>query len=224
MAVVLALLSSAPAFAASSRDREGAVESTEPVIRGRGGSWSVLDGRTVGTGQDALHLEAGWPGLTVSYLHGMADRVDLGLRLSLNYGYEGYPRLSGIPGLKLQGALKLGLFDSGKLGLALSFSPGLLYYASRGSTTVGFTLPVALGLNVAVADALNVGAGLDVPLWITFGPFSTVTVPLLFGVGLEYFIDRNIGLTFRTRIGPAINSSTGAELTFISQVGISVRL
>ena len=220
----LALLLAAPAQAAS-RSRSDDIESSEPVIRSggaRGGS--VLDGRTVGTGSDVFHLEAGWPGLTVSYLHGAADRFDLGLRLSLNYGYEGYPRLSGTPGVKLQAALRVGLFDAGKLGLALSFSPGILYYAFPGSTTVGFTMPLALGLNLAVSDALNLGAGLDVPLWITFGPLSSVTVPLLFGVGLEYFLDRNFALTFRMRVGPAINSLSRAELAFTSHVGIAVKL
>jgi hypothetical protein len=225
-AVLIALALSLGASAqAASRARSDDVESSEPVVRGGGArNWSMLDGRTVGGG-DAFHLELGWPGLTVSYLHGMADRLDLGLRLSLNYGYEGYPRLSGIPGVKLQGALRVGLFDAGKLGLALSFQPGILYYSFRGGgSTVGFTLPVALGLNVALSDALNVGASLDVPLWITFGPFSTATVPVLFGVGLEYFLDRGLALTFRMKMGPAINSAAGAELMFSSHIGIAVKL
>jgi len=196
--------------------------------RSVGGQWSVLEGKTLGVGADALHIQVGWPGVSVDYLHGIADRVDLGARFSFNYGYEGYPRISGVPGLKLQGELKLALLDSGKFSLGLNFEPGMLFYFFRGSTTIGFALPVGLGFNLALSDPLHLGFSFDVPLWITFGALSSVTVPLLFGVGLEYLIDRNLALTFKIKLGPAINSSaainSGTDLFFTSQIGIALKL
>ena len=51
---------------------------------------------------------------------------------------------------------------------------------------------------------------------------------VLFGVGLEYLLDRNLALTFKIKLGPAINSSaainSGTDLFFTSQIGIALKL
>src|SRR5262249_4283433 len=50
-------------------------------------AWSATAGRTVGFGNSVLQAEVGWPGVSLTYLHGAAERTDYGARVNLNYGF-----------------------------------------------------------------------------------------------------------------------------------------
>jgi len=61
------------------------------------GNWSATAGRTVGAGSSMLQAEAGWPGISFTYLKGLDERSDLGFHVGLNYGFEGTTnRVTGI--------------------------------------------------------------------------------------------------------------------------------
>jgi hypothetical protein len=49
---------------------------------------------------------------------------------------------------------------------------------------------------------LNVG--LDVPMFVAFGPLGALAVPVLFGAGVEYALDRQLALTLNLRAGPSV--------------------
>ncbi|MFL5322153.1 MAG: hypothetical protein ACJ790_21025, partial [Myxococcaceae bacterium] len=139
IALIAAVLLPVSAFAAD-------ITSSEPTVRGQG--WSMQAGRTVGSGTTAVSVVAGWPGLSAGVLYGATDRVDIGVRLSFNYGFEGMVNFVE-PGMKMQGVVRVALLDKQKFNLGLEFAPGPLFYFNNPnyfgpSTIVGLALPFSL--------------------------------------------------------------------------------
>src|SRR5574338_229603 len=54
-----------------------------------GQQWSVVTARTLGVNANALSGGVGFPGVHAQFMHGMLQQLDLGGRVSFNYGFEG---------------------------------------------------------------------------------------------------------------------------------------
>ena len=216
-----------------------------------GQGWSTITGETLGEGATAVHLQAAWPGLSVTVAHGYSPSFDFGGTFTFNYSYEGDVRAA-YPGLKLQGYLKATLLDKRQYNIGLSFAPGILTYffgqtfctplalgtqtefgyywvggnvCTGGGTQFGLTFPVGLTFGIPARHDLNIAFTFDVPFFVTFGDFGTATVPILFGGGVEYFLDRSKALTFNLRTGPMIftKSGYGSDFTLQALVGLALK-
>ncbi len=170
-------------------------------------SMSVLSGKTLGNGM-VFHGQMGWPGISATLLSSAGPKLDIGGKFSFNYGYEGITDISTSPGTKIQGVLRLNLLERGKFNLGLRFSPGLFFYF-RSQTVVGMTLPVDLLAGLQLTPQLMLNFGVDLPMFAAFGTYGGFVVPFLIGGGLEYAIDRSLGLTFNLRTGPSAPVGTG---------------
>ncbi len=207
------------AGAASAQD----VEVSTPRIT-RGQAWSVYSGYTLGAGNTVLAGQVGWPGISATLLHGATSNFDIGGRFGFNYGFEGLVR-DVQPGLRLQGVARINLLDTQRLGLALEFAPGPFFYFYRLFTAVGLALPVKLSLGIPVGSAVMINAGMDVPMFVVFGGGSFFAVPLLFGGGVEYFVSRDLAVTFNVKMGPMfITNDRRAGFALEALLGIAVRL
>lgn len=189
---------------------------------------SVLAGNTLGTGKDVLHFQAGWPGISATLLHGLNERADVGGRFSFNYGYEGLTTV--VPGLKLQGIVRIELVDKPRYNLGLRFEPGLFVYFDNNrfgdDIAAGMTIPAALALGIPVKPDIMFNFGFEIPFFFVFN-YSQFVVPILFGAGLEYQLDNNLSLTFNTRFGPAIiatNGGSDARFAFQTLIGLAFKL
>jgi hypothetical protein len=168
-----------------------------------GGHASVLSGKVLGSGT-VVHGQFGWPGISATLLTSGGPKVDFGGKVSFNYGYEGMTRYATIPGLKAQGILRLMLLEKNKFNLGLRFSPGLfVYFPYRDYTVTGLTLPVDLAAGIRLTPELMVNFGVDMPLFVAFGPYGGASLPFLVGAGIEYAIDRALGVSFNLRAGPS---------------------
>jgi hypothetical protein len=222
------------------------------AVAAGGQGWSVITGETVGAGATSLHLQAAWPGLSVSALHGFSPGFDVGGIFTFNYKYEGDVSAS-FPGIKLQAYLKATLLKSPRYNLGLSFAPGMLTYFfgethcnpiilgthtvdgsfytlgnvcdRAGGNQFGVTFPVGLVFGLSVQKDLHLALNLDVPLFVTFGDYGTFTIPILFGGGVEYFLNSSTAVTFNLRTGPMIftKSGSGSALTFQALVGLAYK-
>jgi hypothetical protein len=193
-----------------------------------GQGWSLLGGQTVGGGANVLLAQLGYPGISVGYVHGVTPSVDLGFRAGFNYGYEGFVTVL-VPGVRGEFGAKFQLVDTGRFSLGASAGVGVFSYFGQFSSVTGVTLPVGIAFGIPIASALQLSLNLDAPLFVTFGPSGGLTFPLLFGVGLEYFIDRNFAATFATRMGPAINPTgyrygSRSEFDFHAHLGVAYKL
>ena len=183
---------------------------------GRGPGWSVLSGETVGANNTVFMGQAGWPGVAFTLLHGVSATVDVGGRLSVN-GFTQEAFLGGYaPGGKLQAVFRVKFIDTGALKVGLQFAPGAFYYpnipvcddidcsASNGSNTaVGLALPFQLDFGLPIGNAAMVNLGVWVPLSVGFGQSGGAVVPLLFGGGIEYFLNPHVALGLSAHAGPA---------------------
>lgn len=185
----------------------------------QGQGWSVLAGDTVGSGRNVFYAQAAFPGLSLNILHGMSDKVDLGGRFAFNYAQEGVVDAID-PGLKLQMLVRLELAKS-KLNFGLEFEPGVaFYFHGRNNTWIGMLMPVNLVVGIPASSALMLNAGIDMPIQVYFG--KTAVIPILFGGGLEYFIDQRLNVNFNLKMGPSIfTEGGGAEFTLESQIGVA---
>ncbi len=199
-----------------------------PVSSSQG--WSVLAGQSVGRGDTVVHAQFGFPGLSATLLHGVSDKVDLGGRFAFNYGFEGLVELVPFPGPKVEGVLRASLINRGRINLGLKFTPGLFLYFPTNTSVVGMTLPLSVVLGISAGSAVMVNLGLDVPMFVTFGAGGGLTAPVLFGGGVEYFLDRTMAVTFNTRLGattplrPVFFRRQRSYFTFEALVGVSFKL
>lgn len=195
------------------------------VLAGRasladGQSWSVVGARTVENGANELDLSVGWPAVSVAYLRGVAPGVNLGGKGAFAYGVEGLVR-SVIPGFKMQAMVKVRIVDADRLSLGLVFEPGPFFHFPYGALSrIGLALPVGLRVGIAPSSALSLAVLLDLPLWVEFGAGGGFNVPILTGLGLEYFATSNVALFARLQVGPTILPSGLAELTLDGRVGV----
>ena len=204
--------------ALAEKKKEKPREPEEPVA----GEVSVRQGR--GAGRLVLLGEAGWPGISAGALQGVAPNLDLGGRLTFNYGMEGNPRVI-VPGVKAQFLLRAHLLDVDRLALGLELSPGVLAYFWPVNPYIGLQVPVGLVLGIAVSDQLKAHVAAEVPLTFYFSPRVSVDYAVLFGGGLEYWLDRQLAITLRIRIGPYVAAQgPGPQLSFHSLLGIAYAL
>lgn len=191
------------------------------LAHAQGQGWSVLSGQTMGAGRNAFYGQVGFPGLSLNLLHGASDKVDIGGRFAFNYSQEGVVNIID-PGIKLQGLVRLNLARS-RLSFALEFEPGVnFYFHGGGNTDIGMLMPINFVVGIPAGSALVINARMDMPLQVYFG--ETVVIPILFGGGLEYFIDQSLNVNFKLMMGPSIATAGGnAYFTLQSQFGVAIR-
>jgi hypothetical protein len=189
-------------------------------------------GRMVGDNDTVLHLQVGWPGISATLLHGVSPTVDLGAIVTFNYAVEGL--LSNpLPGIKLQGRVGKIIWDSGRLNLGVSFSPGALLYFGTGncpgrlgcdSNLVGLTAPLALAFGMPLSVVTNIHFGLEIPFWVYLNQGRGAEVPLLMGGGIEYYFERDLAITLNLRMGPAISSRGNVDFDLKAVTGLAMKL
>jgi hypothetical protein len=200
------------------------VGTSEAVAQG----WSVITGRTVGGNNTVFFGQAGWPGISATLVHGVTPKVDLGGIFTFNYGVEGDVQAPVTPGLKIQGLLRANLVDSNKFNLGINFAPGPLFYFFRGTTVTGIAIPFGLAFGIPTSSKLNVALTFELPMFVVF-PSSQydgqLILPILFGGGIEYYLQQNLALTFVMKMGPMIfTSGGGADFDFQALMGLAVKL
>jgi hypothetical protein len=202
---------------------DDAPATTTATTVSEGQRWSIVGARTAGLGGNVIEVGLGWPGLTASYARGVLGTLDLGVRVSFNYGFEGLVTRV-LPGAKLQGVVRVRFFDADRVSFGLHFEPGPLFAVDRfGNGIAGFSIPVSARLGVSVSSAITLGFTFDVPLWVQFGGGGGLNVPLLPGLGLEYFIKSELSAFFKTRMGPTIRPGGLIELAFDAHLGVGYR-
>jgi hypothetical protein len=198
------------------------VSSSDPVVTSGGGrSLSVLSGQTVGRGNTVFFGELGFPGLSGEILYGANPTFDLGGKFTFNYGVEGLTDYIH-PELKLNVVGRVSLLKKAKFNLGLKFEPGFLMLIDNGAH-FGLALPLGLQVGIRASSALQAVLAFDVPVAIFIGDGGTsALIPILFGAGVEYQLDRDTLLTFHIGLGPGISTDGGSSFVLQSLFGIAL--
>jgi hypothetical protein len=202
---------------------------TDATYGGAGGDWSATAARTVPPGQNVLQLEAGWPGVSLAFLHGQTRSSDIGGRLSFLYGFEGTTRT--IAGVQFQVPYRRLLLGGADFAsLAVHVDPGFTVYwhnADRGGTEPGIGGPIGLVAGFRIDSRLTLEAGADFPIFLSFiHPLGLFLGPQL-GGGAEYHIQPNVAVTLRARFGPnfaAANGDTSTKFAFSTLLGLAYNM
>lgn len=193
-----------------------------------GQGWSLLGAESLGADQNVLGAQLGFPGVTLTYLRGLNAIVDLGGRLTFNYGFEGL--VTAIhPGLRGEGLVRIRLLDTGRFNLGVKGGVGLFGYFTPAFTLPGILLPLGLAMGFPIASAIVLSAGLDVPMYVTFGQTGGLTVPVLVGAGLEYFLHKQWEASLHARMGPTLNptgfrAGANTEIAFELLLGTAFKI
>jgi hypothetical protein len=190
------------ALASPSFAEQATSTSTAPSSSGR---LSAFGGEPLPSGQSLLHLQFGWPSVSATFLHGVGQKITAGGRFAFNYGFEGATG-GAMLGLKFQGYFRLGLLNTGKVSLGLDMAPGVMLYFPPGPVSFGLTVPVSLVMGIPLSPAFSLHLAMEMPMSVTLTSYSSFFIPLYFGGGLEYALDRSLLLTFALRMGPLIDT------------------
>lgn len=151
--------------------------------------------------------------------------MDLGVKLTFNYGEEGIVSQI-VPGIKAQAVARLSFFDNGKLNFGMQFAPGPLLYFTSFERTAGLTLPVGLRFGISFSQTFLLSFALDAPVFRTFGAAGGWVFPFLLGSGLEYFVAPNLAATLNVGAGPSVDTRgfrPVSNLVFEGLFGIAYR-
>lgn len=207
------------------------------------GRLTVVGATTAPTNATFLEVGFGWPGLHAGVVRGFTDQLQLGARFSFNFGVEGM--MNGVvPGLKLQFLVHFKIWENNKFSLGVRFEPGpmVYFYTSASinncffdqfgnvvcgrntSATAGLAMPLGVRLGIIASPAVAVGVSFDIPLWLQFGTTTSLQVPILMGLGVEYFLQSNLLLAVTLKMGPTLSSiGNQAVFTFEGKLGGAYR-
>jgi hypothetical protein len=190
--------------------------------------WTVESAKTVGAGHTVFWAQAGYPGIWLEMIHGLDPTLEIGGKFAFNYGFEGIVDNSTL-GLDFQFLLRKAFLDNGRIRIAGRFDPGLLLYFPSRTTVVGLTFPIGVEFGFPVSSVVSINASFALPMYVVFANGGAgFVLPIIFGGGAEYLIERNLALTFKLALGPSIVVTSGyvggsAPLTLYALFGVAYR-
>ncbi len=190
--------------------------------------WSVIGPQTVAPGRNMLSFGIGWPGIDLSYYVGLIPDLNVGIHAGLRWAFQGKVDEVGL-GLQPQLAVKWMAYHNDRVWIGLNAEIGPGFYFSN-PTGYGLSMPIGLAVGVAITKRVAATATLDFPLYFSFGgpqsmpqPFR-ISMPILLGGGLEYFIWNNFLIFGRAKLGPSLDWVGSAPNGWTSRVGFSWEL
>jgi hypothetical protein len=223
-ALIAALLTTAFAALADPDEPSPPARAVTGAPPGAPGHWSIVTAETVSPDRDAIALEVGWPGASVSYLHGTSDRSDVGIRFDLLYGYENTTDTAF--GLGADVPFRLVVNRSNRVSVALHVDPGVRLYTHNSVTDFMTRFPVGGAIGVQATPEVRVAASADVTMAFNWTHTTFFEIGPQFGLAAEYASDRNLTLGLNLKFGPQFVtlSNTGAQLAFTAQVVVGYRM
>lgn len=202
------------------------------------GQWGLNTGDTLGAGDKMVYGEVGWPDFSAGFQYGLSDKIDIGIRLSVIYGFEYMPEFArfAVVGLGARVPLRFSLVKSSSFSMLLRFEPGIKFdsfsnrngpFGSRTNLLFGIQFPIALLAGVHLTREATLSFGLDIPFYVNLTNGVYGAIPILAGVGFEYhLLNDRLGIGLNTRFGPSIIAQGGDEFVrfgFITQIGVAYK-
>jgi len=191
---------------------------------GPAGHWSVVTGETVSPDHDAIGLQAGWPGISFSYLHGTSDRTDLGIQLDLLYGRE--QTTDWVFGAGVQVPLRLVVNRSDRVSILVHVDPGIRIYTQNSQTDFMTRFPVGGTLGFQATPLVRVGVSADLTMAVNWTHTQFFEVGPQFGFSAEYLPEKNVLWGLNLKFGPQFYTYTASttDLAFTAQIVLGYRM
>jgi len=186
---------------------------------------NLHSGDVLRPGDNMIYGEVGWPELVFGFQHGMSDKVDLGFRFSLIYGFD-YTDVTAL-GLGMRVPIRITPVRTGKVSFQIRFEPGLkfdhfggncgrlglgcdYFGALGGGLAFGLWIPLAFDVGIHITREATLSFGMEMPTYVNFTNGVYGNIPLLFGPGFEYDINDQMAVGANVKVGPSIFAFCGA--------------
>lgn len=200
--------------------------------------WGLHSGDTVRGGDNMVYGEVGWPSLGLGIQHGMSDKVDLGFRFDLIYGFQ-YTSHTHL-GLGMRVPIRIAAVKKNNFSFLIHLDPGLKFdsvgsncgiYGYNGyygcGLEFGIWIPFGLEFGIHFNREATLQFGVEMPIHINLTNHVYGGIPILFGPGFEYAIDDHMAVGLNLKFGPSIvaaNNTSAADFGFITQIYFAYRL
>jgi hypothetical protein len=184
-------------------------------------AWGLYTGTTLHGGDNQLSAELGWPDASFQFSHGITDRFDIGVRLSLMYAYEDEVSAAtgqdgGIFGMGIRAPFRIAIVRSDQIGVSFHIDPGIKFYTPPGEVVpFAFQFPLGFEMGIPLTPQATLGFGFDLSMTAYVAPSDATpfVIAPLFGPSFEYHINKSIGVGGNFRFGPVIAVVSSASLT-----------
>jgi len=184
---------------------------------------NLHSGDVLRPGDNMIYGEVGWPELVFGFQHGMSDKVDLGFRFGLIYGYEYRPYT--VLGLGMRVPIRITPVKTGRVSFQIRFEPGLKFdafgsggcrtrlagglvviedCAYAGGLAFGLWLPFGLDVGIHLTRDAHLSFGMEAPFYVNFTHGVYGGIPLLFGPGFQYDINDHMSVGANLKFGASI--------------------
>jgi hypothetical protein len=199
--------------------------SAQEYSRSQGAHWSTVTGETITPDRDALRVGLGWPGLDLTYLHGIDDRRDFGAHFELLYGFE-ETSISKF-GLGFGIPYRMVINRHERVTVEVHIEPSIRIYPGGDFGTFLFLrAPFGGNLGLQITPELRVAAGADLNIALNLPNTPFLEIGPRFGFSAEYQVDKNLDIAFNTRFGPQFYSASdiASDFAFVTQVVVGYRM
>jgi hypothetical protein len=173
-------------------------------------AWGVHTGDTIGTGDNLIYGEAGWPGISAGFAHGLNDKLEIGGRLDTYYGIEGTPH--SFFGLGFGATIRYTLVRKEHVSAEVHVFPGFKFDVFSPAVAFGFAFPIGAEAGYHINKQATVSLGVDVGLYGNFANGGYFCFAPIAGPGFEYHLDDHITFGVVTRFGGAAFSTDATGL------------
>jgi hypothetical protein len=191
-------------------------------------AWGLYTGTTLHGGDNQLSAELGWPDASFQFSHGLTDRFDIGVRLSLMYAYEDEVNVAagevgGTFGMGIRAPFRISIVHSDQIGVSFHVDPGIKFYTPPDAVVpFAFQFPLGFEIGIPLTPQATLGLGFDLSMTAYVAPseFTPFVIAPLFGPAFEYHIDKRIGVGANFRFGPVITlvqSTSFTEFGLVAQ-------
>lgn len=172
---------------------------------------STMGGALVPLNTRMLDLATGYPSaLFVRYHIPIMKKMELAPFFTFDYGFD-----TAVPvvGDRLGILIKYNLYDTGKFKISLGAEPGLgLSYHPFIGFAIDLGLPEVL-MTYVLNNKLAFDFGLKMPISFVVHPNFTARIPILFNLGAEFNLMKNMNLLMSVDLGPDILAFNGGSIT-----------
>jgi hypothetical protein len=171
------------------------------AVAGQAHAWGLHAGDTIGNKDNFVYGEAGWPGISAGFAHGLNDKLEIGGRLDFLYGIEGTPHTAF--GLGFGATVRYTLVRREDFSVEVHIFPGFRFDQTDTPTPFGFAFPIGAEGGYHINRQATVSLGFDLGLFGTFTTPGYFCVAPEGGPGFEYHLTDHVTFGLVTRFGGA---------------------
>lgn len=189
-------------------------------------AYSLLGGKLLSPGEGAVDVQVGYPALRFGYHMPITDSLEIIPQFALFWGsLDAYGIFPSVPagsafGLRPGGTIRLKIYSKGTVHIAAQWLIGVPLALTPGFfVAFQFGAPGGVAVTWEAHKIFNLVAGFQASFGVSLDSNPVFSIPLIFRVGGEVEVAKNINLTAQFEGGPVIAVVSSGNRNFTSANG-----